>query len=306
MDNEKVTTVKAKTKGEKFGETLLKILACVLSVVLVFSVVRMSYSGANKYQTGNTASASVNSGSGQGGSNGNGNSFDNSNNTANAPDSNQGKNEAVVTGDMSNIADIVKLYNDSVNKVKTDATGLTRTYKHMQSLPEYLELPSSIQSIGSAAMEQFVKGTDEPQTWSSKEEIKIIFPVGGEDYSSHLTADMVQSADCKDNGSTYTISIKLLDDKITSPKKGEGYAGVFNTVTASTFSDINIPTVTFETVNVNGINGSINCTIDKASGRVTEITFANTDVLHLGVKVAFSNMNVQFALAVEENYTIAY
>ena len=175
MDNEKVTTVKAKTKGEKFGETLLKILACVLSVVLVFSVVRMSYSGANKYQTGNTASASVNSGSGQGGSNGNGNSFDNSNNTANAPDSNQGKNEAVVTGDMSNIADIVKLYNDSVNKVKTDATGLTRTYKHMQSLPEYLELPSSIQSIGSAAMEQFVKGTDEPQTWSSKEEIKIIF-----------------------------------------------------------------------------------------------------------------------------------
>lgn len=176
----------------------------------------------------------------------------------------------------------------------------------MESLPEYLELPSAIQSIGSAAMDQFVKGTDEPQSWSSTDEIKTIFPVSGEDYSSHLTADMVKNASCTEDNEAYKVSIELQNDAITSPQKGEGYAGVFNTVTASTFSEINIPTVTFQTVDVNGINGAIECTIDKNSGRVTEITFKNTDVLHLGVKVAISNMNVQFALAVEENYTIAY
>ncbi len=176
----------------------------------------------------------------------------------------------------------------------------------MESLPEYLELPSAIQSIGSAAMDQFVKGTDEPQSWSSPDDIKTIFPVSGEDYSSHLTADMVKNASCTEDNGAYKVSIELQNDAITSPQKGEGYAGVFNTVTASTFSEINIPTVTFQTVDVNGINGAIECTIDKNSGRVTEITFKNTDVLHLGVKVAISNMNVQFALAVEENYTIAY
>ena len=117
---------------------------------------------------------------------------------------------------------------------------------------------------------------------------------------------MVKNASCTEDNEAYKVSIELQNDAITSPQKGEGYAGVFNTVTASTFSEINIPTVTFQTVDVNGINGAIECTIDKNSGRVTEITFKNTDVLHLGVKVAISNMNVQFALAVEENYTIAY
>lgn len=155
-------------------------------------------------------------------------------------------------------------------------------------------------------MEQFVKGTDEPETWTSKEDINLVFPVGGTDYSSHLTPDMVKKAAVADKGTYYKVVIQLYDDKITSPAKGNGYAGVFNTVTASTFEDINIPAVTFTSVKVNGINGSIVCSIDKATGRVTDITFRNTDVLDLAVKVAFGNMNAKFALAVEESFTIKY
>ena len=202
--------------------------------------------------------------------------------------------------------EIVKLYNDSVNRVKKEAKSVTRNYKKLSSLDEYLELPSAIESIGRAAMEQFVKGTDEPETWTSKEDINAVFPVGGTDYSSHLTPDMVKKAAVADKGTYYKVVIQLYDDKITSPAKGKGYAGVFNTVTASTFEDINIPAVTFTSVKVNGINGSIVCSIDKSTGRVTDITFRNTDVLDLAVKVAFGNMNAKFALAVEENFTIKY
>ncbi len=201
---------------------------------------------------------------------------------------------------------IVELYNTAANKVKAEAITLTRNYKKLESLPEYLELPSAIQSIGSAAMNQFVKGSDTPESWTTKEDMQIVFPVGGTDYTSHLSADMVENATCTDNGSTYQIELKLYDYKLTSPEKGQGYAGVFNTVTASSITGVNIPTVTFNTVDVNGINGSISCTVDKATQRVTEITFRNTDILKLNVKVVFSAVDAKLALASEENYSIQY
>ena len=234
--------------------------------------------------------------------------------TTKAPEQTTKKPEATTAAPANNSqkpvsmskAQIVSLYNSSVNRVKSEATTLTRNYRKLESLPKYLELPSAIEAIGSAAMKQFVKGTDTPESWTKKEDIQLVFPVGGTDYSSHLTANMVESATCYDTGSAYQIELKLYNDALTSPAKGQGYAGVFNTVTASTFEDINIPTVTFNSVKVNGINGSISCTIDKASNRVSDVTFRNTDILDLDVKVAFSGLKAKFALAVEENYSVKY
>ena len=303
-----------KTKAEIFGNVFVKALAYLLAFLLTFSVVKLAHSNSSSpaaavgTQSGSAVNGQSTPQQGNNTQQSNNNSSASSNGDANAPAAggSESKNAGTEGQASKGTEEIVKLYNDSVNRVKGEASSITRNYRHMESLSEYLELPSAIQSIGSAAMDQFVKGTDEPQSWSSPDDIKTIFPVSGEDYSSHLTADMVKNASCTEDNGAYKVSIELQNDAITSPQKGEGYAGVFNTVTASTFSDINIPTVTFQTVDVNGINGAIECTIDKSSGRVTEITFKNTDVLHLGVKVAISNMNVQFALAVEENYTIAY
>ena len=303
-----------KTKAEIFGNVFVKALAYLLAFLLTFSVVKLAHfnSSSPAAAVGTQSGSAVNGQStpqqGNNTQQSNNNSSVSSNGDTNAPAAGGSESKNADTEEQASkgTEEIVKLYNDSVNRVKGEASSITRNYRHMESLPEYLELPSAIQSIGSAAMDQFVKGTDEPQSWSSPDDIKTIFPVSGEDYSSHLTADMVKNASCTEDNGAYKVSIELQNDAITSPQKGEGYAGVFNTVTASTFSDINIPTVTFQTVDVNGINGAIECTIDKNSGRVTEIIFKNTDVLHLGVKVAISNMNVQFALAVEENYTIAY
>lgn len=303
-----------KTKAEIFGNVFVKALAYLLAFLLTFSVVKLAHSNSSSQaaavgtQSGSAVNGQSTPQQGNNTQQSNNNSSASSNGDTNAPAAGGSESKNADTEEQASkgTEEIVKLYNDSVNRVKGEASSITRNYKHMESLPEYLELPSAIQSIGSAAMDQFVKGTDEPQSWSSPDDIKTIFPVSGEDYSSHLTADMVKNASCTEDNGAYKVSIELQNDAIASPQKGEGYAGVFNTVTASTFSEINIPTVTFQTVDVNGINGAIECTIDKNSGRVTDITFKNTDVLHLGVKVAISNMNVQFALAVEENYTIAY
>ena len=203
-------------------------------------------------------------------------------------------------------AEIVDIYNTAANKIKSNAKSITRNYSKMKSLPEYLQLPSAIESLGKWAIEKFVKGSDEPAYFTTKEKITAYFPVSGENYTSHLTPDMVKNASIKDNGKTYDITITLYNDKITSPKKGTGYAGVFNTVSASTFEDISIPGTKFESVKINGINGKIQCTVDKATGNITKIVFTNTDVLNLGVKVAGSNLDVKFALACENSYSIKY
>ena len=203
-------------------------------------------------------------------------------------------------------SEIVSIYNTAANKIKPNAKSVTRNYSKMQSLPEYLQLPSAINSLGSWAINKFVKGSEEPVTFTSKEDITVNFPVGGESYTSHLTADMVKNVSFKDTGKTYEITFVLYNDKFTSPKKGTGYAGVFNTVSASTFEEISVPGTKFESVKINGINGKNQCTIDKATGHVTKAIYTNTDVLNLGVKVAGSNMTVKFALACENCYSIKY
>lgn len=214
--------------------------------------------------------------------------------------------EATEAEAPQSVEDIVALYNTAVNKVKPEAKQITRTYHHAKIPTETLELNSGIQKLGEAAIKQFVKGSDKAEVWTTREDFNLGFPVGGTDYSSRMMPGMVKTAACTDNGDTYTVRIFLKNDAITNPGKGEGYAGAFNTVSASTFDEISIPTVTFEQVKINGINGSITCTIDKASQRVTDITFAETDILDLSVKVAFSDLHAKMHLETGDHYAIVY
>lgn len=222
-----------------------------------------------------------------------------------APEAPAAQPSAPQKGQMSK-SQIVKLYNAAAAKVKPTATQLTRNYHHVSVPEDQMELPGAIQGIGKAAIGTFVKGSDEPESWTQKEDIKTIFPIGGTDLSSKLTEDMVESASCTESGSSYKLQIKLYDDKIVSPQKGQGYAGVFNTMDAGTITGVNIPAVTFNKVEVKGVDGAIACTIDKKTSRITEITFSNTDLLSIDVKVAFSNLTAKLALVAEDNFTIAY
>ena len=65
-------------------------------------------------------------------------------------------------------AEIVDIYNTAANKIKSTAKSITRNYSKMKSLPEYLQLPSAIESLGKWAIEKFVKGSDEPAYFTTK------------------------------------------------------------------------------------------------------------------------------------------
>lgn len=218
----------------------------------------------------------------------------------------QNNSKVTSTSNQKSVAEIVSMYNTAANKIKPTAKTITRNYCKKDNLPEYLELPSAISSIGEWAINQFVKGSDEPAIFDEKEEIDEYFPISYESYTSKLTADMVKSATCVEDGNTYKITIILKNDSITSPKKGTGYAGVFNTVNASTFEDISIPGTTFESVKCNGINGKIQCTIDTSTQRISYLNLKNTDILDLQVKVGGKQFKVKMAFANENDYTVKY
>ena len=189
---------------------------------------------------------------------------------------------------------------------KPTAKLITRNYNRMKNIPEELELPSAISGLGKWAIETFVKGSEDAAILDEKEEVMEYFPVQNEEYTSHLTPDMVKTATLEETEKAYKITLILYDDALTSPAKGKGYAGVFNTVSAATFEDINVPGTTFEKVNVNGFNGKIVCTMDKETKQITHITFFNSDMLNLQVKVASSHLKVKMAFSNESDFTVEY
>lgn len=214
--------------------------------------------------------------------------------------------ESVTEADEMSKEEIVALYNESANKIKPTAKLITRNYNRMKNIPGELELPSAISGLGKWAIETFVKGSEDAAILDEKEEVMEYFPVQNEEYTSHLTPDMVKSATIEETDKTYEITIVLYDDKITSPAKGQGYAGVFNTVSAATFEDISIPGTTFEKVDVNGFDGKIICTMNKETKQITHITFFNSDLLNLQVKVAGKHLKVKMAFSNESDFTIQY
>lgn len=202
--------------------------------------------------------------------------------------------------------EIVALYNESANKIKHTAKLITRNYNRMKNIPGELELPSAITGLGKWAIETFVKGSEDAAILDEKEEVMEYFPVQNEEYTSHLTPDMVEKATLEETDKEYKITLILYDDALTSPAKGKGYAGVFNTVSAATFEDINVPGTTFEKVNVKGFDGKIVCTMNKETKQITHITFFNSDLLDLGVKVAGKQLKAKMAFSNESDFTIEY
>lgn len=218
----------------------------------------------------------------------------------------ESETEAETSAEEMSKEEIVALYNESANKIKSTAKLITRNYNRMKNIPEELELPSAISGLGKWAIDTFVKGSENAAILDEKEEVMEYFPVQNEEYTSHLTPEMVRTATLNETDKTYEITLVLYNDALTSPAKGKGYAGVFNTVSAATFEDINVPGTTFEKVNVNGFGGKIVCTMDKETKQITHITFFNSDLLNLQVKVAGKQLKVKMAFSNESDFTIKY
>lgn len=207
--------------------------------------------------------------------------------------------EAPSTGEMSK-AEIIALFNESANRIKTEATKVVKNYEYKKLLEDHLEVPSALNGMMDTFMGSVMKDELEPQEYAGTEMIVEKYPVPRESWSSKLTEADVVEAVCVDNGTEYEITLKLVDS--TNPNVGSGVAAAMDTITEEDKSGIpdmvqKLDMVYFDCV--------IKCKIDKATGRTTWSNYLSPVIFDCEVKM-FGTWAVKVGLSFEKDYTITY
>ena len=173
--------------------------------------------------------------------------------------------------------EIVNYFNTAINAVKPNAKSITRKYSKI-TLNGTPVFPSSINNIlkllGGAEeflSEQLAKNSKGEETYKGGD-IKAVFPVEGESYSSKLTVADVKEAKIVEKDGKYIIRITTVaDGKSDSIKHGQGHAPkAFNVVLPGVVNE-NIPGVAagiVGTATMNYPSSTVTVTVDPATGRV--------------------------------------
>ena len=207
--------------------------------------------------------------------------------------------EAPASGEMSK-AEIIALFNESANKVKTEATKVVRNHEYKKMLEEYLEVPSVLNGMMDTFMGSVMKDDLEPQEYVGTDMIVEKYPVPRETWSSKLTEADVTEATCVDNGTEYEITLKLVET--INPTVGSGVAAAMDTITEE--DKEGIPDMVSK-MDMRYFDCVIQCKIDKATGRTTWSTYTTPVVFDCEVKM-FGTHAVKMGLSFEKEYVITY
>ncbi len=203
------------------------------------------------------------------------------------------------TGAPQGTAAIVEYYNTAVNKIKTDATTVVRNFEDYQHNEEKLVVPAALQSAGAKLIGTFLKPNNTPETYSGTEAIKAGVSVSGESYVSKLSADDVISAECKDNGTEYEITIVAKTEK--NPTYGQGVSAGFEIIKTEDVMDAaSFIVKSFET---EYYNCTAKCKIDKATGNVTWLNVSTPIIMNVASKIG---INAQVGMTFVKDYTITF
>lgn len=223
----------------------------------------------------------------------------NNDSTAPSADSTAPADNNASTGAPSTTADIVKLYNESANKIKTNATKVTRNFQDYQHNEDKTELPSALQSIGKPLISKFLTKNETPLDLTG-DDIKNTYPVAGESYVSKLTEADLESATCNDDGTSYNIVLKFKE--CTDPAAGTGCASAFTTIKESDVKG-NAPVV--QSFSNYFYNAQIECKIDKATGNMTWARYTLPMVLSVTAKVLVT-IDAKVGMTFIDDYSITY
>ena len=203
------------------------------------------------------------------------------------------------SGEMSK-AEIIALFNESANKIKTEATKVVRNHEYKKMLEEYLEVPSVLNGMMDTFMGSVMKDDLEPQEYVGTDMIIEKYPVPRETWSSKLTEADVTEATCVDNGTEYEITLKLVET--INPNVGSGVAAAMDTNTEE--DKAGIPDMVTK-MDMRYFDCVIQCKIDKATGRTTWSTYTTPVVFDCEVKM-FGTHAVKMGLSFEKEYVITY
>ncbi len=206
--------------------------------------------------------------------------------------------------------EIVAYFNESVNKIKTDAKSVTKNYSKIK-LNGSMTLPSAINGVlrllGGA--DEFVGGQLEKNSQTTPEtftgaQIKAKYPVEGESYGSKLTAADVKSATCTESNGKYTITITTVADaKSATVAHGQGHAPkAFNVPLPATINE-NIPGVAtgiVGTASMNYPSSTAKIVVDAETGNVLT---ADYDIYWT---INFDKAGVIIPFVTSDSYTVKF
>ena len=222
--------------------------------------------------------------------------------TTQTPDANEPATDAPVadapSGEMSK-AEIIAMFNESADRVKTEATKVVKNYEYKKMLEEYLEVPSVLNGMMDTFMGSVMKDDLEPQEYTGEMIIEK-YPVPRETWTSKLTEADVAEATCIDNGTEYEITLKLVET--INPSVGSGVAAAMDTITEE--DKAGIPDMVSK-MDMRYFDCVIKCKIDKATGRTTWSNYTSPVVFDCEVKM-FGTHVVKMGLSFEKDYTITY
>ena len=197
-------------------------------------------------------------------------------------------------------AEIVELFNGSVNKVKPAAKKVIRNYEDRRYEEELSDYPRVLNLVGRRLIDSWLVKHDVPVEYDDKELIEANFPVKGKTWSSKLTADDVAEAICNEKDGNYEITLKLMYCK--DPEK--------NTKVCSVMEEVNLEIVQelvdiVKACSTEYYDCEIVCTIDKETGNLTYIKYVQPMVLTMTTQ-RLTQMNAIFAMTFESEYVIEY
>ena len=198
--------------------------------------------------------------------------------------------------------EIIALYNEAANKVKTDAKKVTRNFKNTRYDTSKSVLPSALESMANPMIEKYVKDETDPVHYTTKEDIIENYPAPKQTYSSKLTVSDVDEATCVDNGKEYVITLKLASCKNPTAGVKVGAACHIMDVTSIKASDTSM-IKKFDAIYENCV---IRCKIDKATNRVTWANFYTPFTIDSIINVFFSEVVTIAVMSYERDYTITY
>lgn len=199
-------------------------------------------------------------------------------------------------------ADIVKLYNESANKIKTSAKKVTRNYKDQAHNEEYTVLPSLLNSIGKSLISQFLKKDETPVDFEGTQAIIENYPINGESYVSKLTEADLADATVQDDGTYYNITLKF--NESTDPTDS-GVASAFNVIKSEQITEA-VPAGLVQSASARYYDNVITCKIEKATGNMVWANYKQPVVLSVVAKVVGQSLDASVGMTFEDDFTIVY
>lgn len=200
--------------------------------------------------------------------------------------------------------EIVALFNEAANKVKTDAVKATKNFENRRYDAAQSVIPSALNALADSLMAKYLTDDTVPIEYATKDEITANYPVPGQSYSSKLTPADVAEATCTDNGTEYEITLNLATS--VNPVEGTGVGAACDVLEASEISSNEMVSSILKDFTVTYSGCVIKCKIDKATNHLTWANYYTPLTIDALASVLISTVEAKVVLSFEKEYTVTY